>query len=194
MENNVWILIGSLALKINETIRNLYINRSFLVGPNGKVVARYDKIHMFDISLNDKISFEESKHFKPGNQAILVQTNFAPLGMTICYDLRFPELFRKGIQMGANLFVVIACWPKIRIHHWKILLQARAIENQSYVFGVNRTGEEPNNKYSGNSLIIGPKGEIISEMKEEEGIMDAKLQFSEISKWRNEFPVLRNPH
>ncbi len=175
-----WIMGGVIVQQNGK-----FYNRLIQVSPSGDFNGHYDKIHLIP-------DLGEDQSHAPGKDLSILQIGEFKICPIICYDLRFPELFRKGIQMGANLFVVIACWPKIRVHHWKILLQARAIENQSYVLGVNRTGEEPNNKYSGNSLIIGPKGEIISEMKEEEGIMDAKLQFSEISKWRNEFPVLRN--
>ena len=94
--------------------------------------------------------------------------------------------------MGANLFVVIACWPKVRIKHWKILLQARAVENQSYIIGINRIGSEPNNEYSGCSMIICPKGEILSECKEGEFILEAEIEISEIKSWRTEFPVLEH--
>ena len=178
LENSVWILIGSLALKINETIRKPYINRSFLVGPNGKVVARYDKIHMFDISLNDKISFEESKHFRPGNQAILVKTNFARLGMTICYDLRFPNIFNTLANAGAKLISVPSAFTvPTGKGHWEPLLRARAIENNVYILAPAQCGQNGRNRFTwGHSLAVDPDGKVINDSGTEPGIAVVELE------------------
>ena len=178
LENSVWILIGSLALKINETIRNLYINRSLLVGPNGKVVARYDKIHMFDISLNDKIRFEESKYFRPGNQAILVKTNFARLGMTICYDLRFPNIFNTLANAGAKLISVPSAFTvPTGKGHWETLLRARAIENNVYILAPAQCGQNGKNRFTwGHSLVVGPDGKVINDSGKEPGIAVVELE------------------
>ena len=177
-ENSVWILIGSLALKINETIRNLYINRSLLVGPNGKVVARYDKIHMFDISLNDKIRFEESKYFRPGNQAILVKTNFARLGMTICYDLRFPNIFNTLANAGAKLISVPSAFTvPTGKGHWEPLLRARAIENNVYILAPAQCGQNGKNRFTwGHSLVVDPDRKVVNDSGKEPGVSVVELE------------------
>ena len=114
------------------------------------------------------------------------------LSPILCYDLRFPELFRMNIVQGANLFVVIASWPKVRINHWHTLLQARAIENQAYVIGLNRTGKDPNHNYSGSSRIIDPTGKTVMEMKGKEEVASTKLDRNLVDEWRDKFPVLKD--
>ena len=177
-ENNVWILMGSLAIKINETIRNLYINRSFLIGPNGKVVARYDKIHMFDINLSNKISFKESKYFRPGSKAILVKTHFAKLGMTICYDLRFPNIFNTLANAGAKLISVPSAFTvPTGKDHWEPLLRARAIENNVYILAPAQCGQNGKNRFTwGHSLVVGPDGKVINDSGKEPGIAVVELE------------------
>ena len=177
-ENNVWILIGSLAIKINETIRNLYINRSFLIGPNGKVVARYDKIHMFDINLSNKISFKESKYFRPGSKAILVKTHFAKLGMTICYDLRFPNIFNRLANAGAKLiFVPSAFTVPTGKGHWEPLLRARAIENNVYILAPAQCGQNGKNRFTwGHSLVVDPDGKVVNDSGKEPGVAVVELE------------------
>ena len=177
-ENNVWILMGSLAIKINETIRNLYINRSFLIGPNGKVVARYDKIHMFDINLSDKISFKESKYFRPGSKAILVKTHFAKLGMTICYDLRFPNIFNRLANAGAKLiFVPSAFTVPTGKGHWEPLLRARAIENNVYILAPAQCGQNGKNRFTwGHSLVVDPDGKVVNDSGKEPGVAVVELE------------------
>jgi len=177
-ENNVWILMGSLAIKINETIRNLYINRSFLIGPNGKVVARYDKIHMFDINLSDKISFKESKYFRPGSKAIIVKTHFAKLGMTICYDLRFPNIFNRLANAGAKLiFVPSAFTVPTGKGHWEPLLRARAIENNVYILAPAQCGQNGKNRFTwGHSLVVDPDGKVVNDSGKEPGVAVVELE------------------
>ena len=177
-ENNVWILMGSLAIKINETIRNLYINRSFLIGPNGKVVARYDKIHMFDINLSDKINFKESKYFRPGSKAILVKTHFAKLGMTICYDLRFPNIFNRLANAGAKLiFVPSAFTVPTGKGHWEPLLRARAIENNVYILAPAQCGQNGKNRFTwGHSLVVDPDGKVVNDSGKEPGVAVVELE------------------
>ncbi len=177
-ENSVWILVGSLAIKINETVRNLYINRSFLIGPNGKVVARYDKIHMFDISLSDKISFTESKYFRPGSEAIMVKTHFAKLGMTICYDLRFPNIFNKLANAGAKLISVPSAFTvPTGKDHWEPLLRARAIENNVYILAPAQCGQNGKNRFTwGHSLVIDPDGRVVNDSGKEPGVAVVELK------------------
>ena len=177
LKNHVWILIGSLAVKFDETINDNYANRSLLIDPKGKVVARYDKIHMFDIKINRKVHFKESRYFVPGEKAILVKTCFAKIGMTICYDLRFPHLFNQLAKAGASLICVPSAFtiPTGRCH-WETLLRARALENNVYILAPAQCGQnEPSRNTWGHSLVIDPTGKIISDSGKEPGISVVEL-------------------
>jgi len=161
------------------------VNRSVTFSPLGERIGSYAKIHPASI-------YEEEKFHNPGNKVEVFSLGQFLACPLICYDLRFPELFRIGMQKGANLFVVIACWPKIRIDHWVSLLQARAIENQSYVVGVNRIGSDPNMEFGGNSLIIDPKGEILANAGKSETVLSSEIDSALVFQWRDEFPVLKH--
>ena len=177
LKNHVWILIGSLAVKFDETINDNYANRSLLIDPKGKVVARYDKIHMFDIKISRKVHFKESRYFVPGEKAILVKTCFAKIGMTICYDLRFPQLFNQLAKAGASLICVPSAFtiPTGRCH-WETLLRARALENNVYILAPAQCGQnEPSRNTWGHSLVIDPTGKIISDSGKEPGISIVEL-------------------
>jgi len=161
------------------------INRSVTFSPVGEKLSGYGKIQPAAIYREDEVH-------EPGDRVEVI-----PLGgflscPLICYDLRFPELFRIGMQKGANLFIVIACWPKIRIAHWVTLLKARAIENLSYVIGINRVGSDPNLEYGGRSLVIDPKGEILTDGGEEESVVEVEIDPEFVEQWREEFPALRH--
>jgi len=110
----------------------------------------------------------------------------------ICYDLRFPELFRMAVRQGAQLYVVIANWPASRVHHWVTLLQARAIENQAYVVGVNRCGSDPKVAYAGRSLVVSPRGVILADAGGGERVLSAELDLAALQAYRAEFPVLQD--
>jgi len=159
-------------------------NEAVTFDPDGRALARYAKQRLFP-------GVAEEKHHVPGNVS-------APWGWAgfnaatfICYDLRFPELFRTAVSQGAELLIVIANWPIARASHWRALLLARAIENQAYVLGVNRTGTDPHFNYSGGSLIIGPRGEFLAEAEAGEAVLSAKLDLEELRRWRHTFPALR---
>ena len=173
-----WVM-GGVVVKKNKTFRN----RLLCINPAGKMDGYYDKIHLIPDA-------EEHLSHTAGNQCIIFTIGDLKVCPIICYDLRFPELFRTGIAKGANFFVVIACWPKVRSTHWEVLLQARAIENQSYLLGVNRTGNEPGREYQGQSMLVNPRGEIVRKLDDVPGILNEKVSLEEIIKWRNEFPVL----
>ena len=177
LKNQVWILLGSLAIKIDEEIKDAYSNRSLLINPNGKVVARYDKIHMFDIKIKGKINFKESKYFVPGKDAILVKTPFARLGMTICYDLRFPILFNRLAKAGANLICVPSAFTvPTGEYHWELLLRARALENKVYILAPAQCGQNgPSRSTWGHSLVVDPLGEVISDLGQEPGTSIVEL-------------------
>ena len=173
-----WILAG-----IVERNKQRNFNRLICFSPGGQNIGNYDKIHLISQGGEDHVH-------TPGTQCRVFQVEEFTLCPIICYDLRFPELFRKGVEKGANLFVVIACWPALRIAHWRSLLQARAIENQAYVVGINRTGNEPQNLYTGNSMIFGPKGEKISQLGKETDMLKGHIEIAQVVKWRKDFPAL----
>jgi omega-amidase len=150
---------------------------------NGREVARYAKMHPFKIAGENVI---------PGTEPVVVDCGEFRLAPTVCYDLRFPELFRAGVKRGANLFAVIANWPTPRLNHWLPLLKARAIENQSYVIAVNRCGRDPNVEYPGHSQIISPRGEVLADAGEGEGVIHGTLDLPKLEDYRRQFPVLKD--
>ena len=161
------------------------INRSLTFSPGGQKFCSYGKIQ-------PAVFFREDECHEPGERVEVFPLDAFHACPLICYDLRFPEVFRVGMQKGADLFIVIACWPKIRIGHWLSLLKARAIENQSYVVGVNRTGSDPNMEFGGNSVVIDPKGEILANAGEIESVLSIEIDSSLVAQWREEFPVLKH--
>ncbi len=159
-----------------------------VVGPDGLTRCEYTKIHPFSFG-------RESESFVGGDEVVTFtwgQNDPIVCCPAICYDLRFPELFRIGASRGAELFAVGANWPDARQDHWRTLLIARAIENQAFVLGVNRTGDDPHLSYAGGSIIVGPKGEILAEAKSEECVLSAPIEARVVRDWRNTFPALRD--
>jgi predicted amidohydrolase len=160
-------------------------NQAVLFDPDGTEKLCYTKIHPFSYA-------GETDHFVAGSEILLFEWAGFKVCPFICYDLRFPEIFRQAVCRGVNLFVVIANWPKRRKHHWEILLQARAIENQAYVVGVNRTGADPKVSYHGHSQIIDPQGRILARAAEEETVVTAEISLAELKVYRERFPALRD--
>ena len=158
-------------------------NEAVLFDAQGREVARYAKMHPFAFA---------GEIFKPGTEPVVVDCYGFKLSPAVCYDLRFPELFRAGVKRGANLFAVIANWPTSRLDHWLTLLKARAIENQAYVIGVNRCGRDPNADYPGHSQIISPRGDVLADAGEDEGVVRATLDLPELLAHRQKFPVLED--
>lgn len=158
-------------------------NECVLFSPDGSEVARYCKMHSFTYG-------GEPKHYHPGSDVSILEIDGFRIAPFICYDLRFPEVFRRAIKMGAELFAVIANWPAAREHHWITLLKARAIENQAYVAAVNRCGDDPRLHYTGRSLIIDPRGEVLADAGSREGTISAPLDFQSLRDYRGEFPAL----
>jgi omega-amidase len=149
---------------------------------NGREVASYAKMHPFKFA---------GESVLPGTEPVVVDCGEFMLAPAVCYDLRFPEVFRASVQRGANLFAVIANWPTARLDHWLTLLKARAIENQSYVIGVNRCGRDPNVEYPGHSQIISPSGEVLADAAgESEGVVKAELDLLALQNYRQKFPTL----
>jgi len=162
-------------------------NQSVVHSPAGAVVVRYTKIHPFSLG-------GEAQTHEAGRDIVLCPWNGFTVAPFVCYDLRFPEIFRAAASRGANLFVVIALWPVKRQHHWLTLLQARAIENQAYVVGVNRVGQEPQYSYAGRSVVVDPHGIIVADAGEQERVLAAALSLETVEGWRRDFPALRDAH
>jgi len=161
------------------------LNQSVTFGPDGNVMNRYSKIHPFTFGT-------ESKHYVGGNEICTFDVEALTVCPFVCYDLRFPEIFRDATSAGATLFTIIANWPAAREHHWLTLLQARAIENQAYVAGVNRCGTDPNVTYSGRSVIVDPRGNILADAGANEGIATATLDADTQRTYRQDFPALKD--
>ncbi len=162
-------------------------NCSVIVSPSGEILCRYRKMHPFSLG-------DEDKNYSAGNQVEVLTINGLTIAPAICYDLRFPELFRAGSRCGAEIYVVIANWPEKRNHHWIGLLQARAIENQAYVIGVNRCGEDPNLVYKGSSMVVDYLGEIVADAGYTPGVVRTDLNINGLREWRANFPALRDRH
>lgn len=164
-------------------------NTASVLGPGGRLVAEYQKIHPFSYG-------REAERFTGGDRVIVWEWERGGERLrvcpAICYDLRFPELFRLGLGQGAEAYALGACWPEARQHHWRSLLIARAIENQAFVLGVNRTGADPFLKYAGGSIAVGPKGEVLGELGAEEGVLTVELEPESVRGWRATFPAWRD--
>ncbi len=162
-------------------------NEAVLFGTDGQEKARYMKIHPFSYGM-------ETAYYGRGSEIVLFDWEGVRVAPFICYDLRFPEVFRQAVSLGAELFCVLANWPQAREDHWKILLKARAIENQAYVLGINRCGADPNVTYSGHSLLYGPRGEMLADGGSSEGLLTTSLDLSALQAYRREFPALADRH
>ncbi len=184
-----WLLVGSLTVKLDG---ERMANRSYLLSADGAVAARYDKIHMFDVTLPSGKAIRESGAYQPGEAAVLAHTPWGLLGMTVCYDLRFPQLYRSLASAGAQFIAVPASFQhETGVAHWHALLRARAIENLSYVFAPAMCGEHPGNRKTyGHSLIIDPWGRIIAELGDEPGVIVAEVDTSEVARVRAMLPSL----
>ena len=188
-ENSVWLLIGSVAVKSGERAAN----RSFLFAPDGSIVARYDKIHMFDVDLPGGESWKESKIYAPGARAVTVKAEIAQIGLSICYDVRFPLLYRSMAQNGAEILCVPAAFTaQTGRAHWKTLLTARAIENGAFVVAPAQGGvHEDGRETWGHSVIIGPWGETLGEADHDEpGVVIADVDLAAVHEARQRIPNL----
>ena len=193
VELGVWLLLGSIAVTVESEDRRA--NRSFLIAPDGKVVAQYDKIHMFDVEVGDGQTYRESRAYRPGTSAVLAKTSIAPIGMTICYDLRFPALYRTLAQAGAQILTVPAAFTRVTGEaHWHVLLRARAIETGCFVIAPAQGGRHEDGRETyGHSLIISPWGEILAEADgDEPGVIWADIDLDQVAKARARIPSLGN--
>lgn len=190
-ELQVWLLAGSLTLQTGE---DRIVNRSFLVSAEGAIAAHYDKIHMFDVTLPDGKVIRESSAYRPGEHAVTAETPWGRLGLSICYDVRFPQLYRALAQQGAEFIAVPASFQRqTGLAHWHTLLKARAIENAAYVLAPAMCGEHPGNRQTyGHSLIVDPWGEVLADGGEAPGIVYAEIDPARVTKIRAMMPSLQH--
>lgn len=187
----VYIHIGSLAIKISP---DRAANRSFLVDPKGDIAARYDKIHMFDVDLADGESYRESRNYRPGELAVLADLPWGRLGLTVCYDLRFPALYRALAEAGATMLAIPSAFTKQTGEaHWHVLIRTRAIENGCFVFAAAQGGKHENGRETyGHSLIVDPWGRILAEGGIEPGVVMAEIDPAEVANARARIPSLQH--
>jgi len=187
----IYVHIGSLAIKISP---DRAANRSFLIDPKGDILARYDKIHMFDVDLAGGESYRESRNYRPGELAVLADLPWGRLGLTVCYDLRFPALYRALAEAGATMLAIPSAFTKQTGEaHWHVLMQARAIENGSFVFAAAQGGKHENGRDTyGHSLIVDPWGSIIAEGGTEPGVIMAEINPAEVASARARIPSLQH--
>jgi predicted amidohydrolase len=188
-ELKIWLLIGSISVKLDN---GKLANRSYLFNDQGNIVARYDKIHLFDVDLPTGESHRESDLFEAGKNATLAKTPWGGLGMTICYDVRFPHLYRKLAKDGAKIITVPAAFTvPTGQAHWEILLRSRAIETGAYIIAPAQCGEHEGGRHTyGHSLIIDPWGNVIAEADDQPAIVYAELDLDKVAQTRQAIPAL----
>lgn len=191
----IWLLIGSLALKTGDA-DGRFANRSFLIGPAGEIVARYDKIHMFDVDVSPTEKYRESEGYRPGSKAVLAQTPFARIGLSVCYDLRFPQLFRRLARGGAQILTVPAAFNDTTgAAHWESLLRARAIENGCFVLAPAQCGTHAAHagrprRTHGHSFAVAPWGEVLADAGIAPGVTLVDLDLRRVDEARARVPSL----
>jgi predicted amidohydrolase len=191
-ELSLWLLVGSLTLR-TET-EGLIANRSYLIGSDGRVVTTYDKIHMFDVTLPDGKVIRESSAYRPGERATIAETPWGTIGLTVCYDLRFPHLYRALSKAGGRYLTIPSSFQRATGKvHWHTLIKARAIENGCFVFAPAMCGEHPGNRTTyGHSLIVDPWGEVLADGGEDPGIVFADIDPRRIDQVRGMLPSLEH--
>ncbi len=196
-DTGIWLSIGSLALKSGDA-DGRFVNRQFLISPTGDITARYDKVHMFDVELGGEESYRESKGYRPGEQAVVADTDLGKIGFSICYDMRFPGLYRDLAQAGARILLVPSAFtvPTGRAH-WEVLLRARAIETGCFVLAAAQTGTHAATRGRvretyGHSIAIAPWGEVLADAGTEAGVTMIDLDLAQVDKARSKVPSLLN--
>ena len=188
-ELSIWLLIGSISIKLSDS---KLANRSFLINPAGQIIARYTKIHMFDVEVNDGSTYKESTTYQPGTSACLARTPWGLVGLTICYDIRFPALYRDLAKAGARIIFIPSAFTEVTGEaHWHVLQRARAIENGCFIVSAAQTGiHEQKRKTYGHSIIIDPWGNVLAEADKCVGFIIADLDLNLVNDARNKIPSL----
>lgn len=189
----IWLSVGSLALKIDDP-DGRFANRSFLIAPDGGIKARYDKIHMFDVEISETESYRESAGYRPGDRAVMADTPLGWIGLTICYDLRFPHLYRALAKAGAQIITVPSAFsPVTGAAHWEPLLRARAIETGCFILAAAQTGQNTETRATyGRSLAVSPWGEVLADGGTEPGITMVDFDLADVDRSRGRVPSLRH--
>jgi predicted amidohydrolase len=196
-ELGIWLSLGSLAL-ISGDADGRFVNRQFLIGPDGAIRARYDKIHMFDVELGGGESYRESKGYRPGKQAVTADTPWGRLGLTICYDMRFPALYRALAEAGAAILTVPSAFTVTTgPAHWEVLLRARAIETGSFVLAAAQWGNHAISRGRaretyGHSIAIDPWGRVLADAGEGASVTHVTLDLDAVAEARTKIPSLAN--
>ena len=194
-ELNIWLLIGSLALLTNDP-DGRFANRSFLIGPDGQIVCRYDKIHMFDVEISKGESYRESSGYRPGTALAMANTPIGNIGLTVCYDMRFPALYNSLANSGAEIITVPSAFsPVTGAAHWHVLLRARAIETGCFILAPAQCGthvatEGKSRQTFGHSMAVSPWGEIMADGGTEPGTTIVDIDTTEVGKARGRIPSL----
>jgi predicted amidohydrolase len=188
-ELGLWLHCGTLAILLPN---GKVANRTYVVSPDGQIAARYDKIHMFDVDLGNGESYRESATFEPGHQAVLVDLPWGTLGLSVCYDIRFPYLYRALAKAGATLLTIPAAFTRVTGQaHWHVLQRARAIETGCYVLSPAQTGTHVNDRLTyGHAVIIDPWGEVLADAGTEPGIILAEIDPRKVAEVRGKVPSL----
>ncbi len=188
-ELGTWLLVGSISIKVSD---DKMANRSFLLDDRGNVVARYSKIHMFDVQVGDGQTYRESNTYRAGNEAVIAETPWGRMGMTICYDIRFPYLYRKLAQAGAEVLFAPAAFTKVTGEaHWHVLQRARAIETGCYVVSAAQTGTHAEGRQTyGHSVIVDPWGRVVADAGTDVGVITAEIDLDEVAAARGKVPSL----
>ena len=189
-ENNVSINIGSLLLK--EKNKKKLVNRSILINSKGKIIKRYDKIHMFDVNISKKETHRESNTFRAGKNIAILNLNNIKIGLTICYDLRFPNLFRRLAKKGSEVILMPAAFtvPSGKAH-WEIMIRSRAIENSLFIIATNMCGTHHNNRKTyGHSMLVNPWGKIVTKARSKPSILSMEINLDEVRNVRKKIPAI----
>jgi predicted amidohydrolase len=188
-ELKIWLIIGSLAIKTQDA-DGRFANRQFVLDPNGQIRARYDKIHMFDVTVSDSESYHESHGYRPGDRAVLVNTDMANIGLTICYDVRFPHLYRDLAQAGAQIITVPSAFSSTTgAIHWETLLRARAIETGCYILAPAQCGAHPGRQTYGHTMAVAPWGEVLVNGRTQSGVFMVNLDLNQVNQARAKIPA-----
>lgn len=193
--HGIWLLIGSLGV-LSGDADGRFANRSLLIAPDGSIAARYDKIHMFDVNVTETEVYRESRSYRPGNRAVVHDTPMGRIGLSVCYDLRFPALYRRLAQAGADILTIPAAFNHITgAAHWQTLIRARAIETGCFVLAPAQTGFHPEahgqgRQTHGHSLVISPWGEVVADGGTAPGVTLADLDMAEVAEAHRRIPSL----
>ncbi|MFA6118716.1 MAG: carbon-nitrogen hydrolase family protein [Parachlamydiales bacterium] len=190
--HNVWLIGGTIPIIDEENGKTF--SSSIVWNEKGEIVSRYDKMHLFDVFVDENEQYQESEAITSGKKIICIESPFGKLGLSICYDLRFPELFRAQVQNGVNIISISSAFTNTTGKiHWECLIKARAIENQCYVIASNQTGIHPTGFQSfGHSMIVDPWGKVLASLEEEEGVVLAEIDLEYLKILRKRFPVLEH--